>query len=64
MAAIGGRERIAREVEPALFEEVGDLLYIQLTGGIEDAWTPMMWEKRLKLRQLMQPILVPWPTRP
>ena len=58
VAAIGGREQIAREVEPVVFEEVGDLLYIQLTAGIEDAWTPLMWEKRLKLRELMQPILV------
>jgi len=58
VAAIGGRDQIARVVDPALFEEVGDLLYVQLTASIEDAWTPMMWEKRLKFRQLMQPILV------
>lgn len=58
VAAIGGRDQIARVVEPALFEEVGDLLYVQLTARIEDAWTPMMWEKRLRFRQLMQPILV------
>lgn len=58
VAAIGGRDRIAREVEPALFEQVDDLLYIQLTADFEDANTPVMWEKRLKLRKLMEPILV------
>jgi len=59
VAAIGGRDRIAREVEPALFEQLDDLLYIQLTAGIDDAWTPAMWAKRLKLRKLMESILVP-----
>lgn len=58
VAAIGGRDRIAREVEPALFEQVDDLLYIQLTADFEDAYTPAMWAKRLKLRKLMEPILV------
>lgn len=58
VAAIGGRERIAREVEPALLEPVDDLLYIQLTADFADAHTPAMWEKRLKLRKLMAPILV------
>lgn len=56
--AIGGRGRIAREVEPAVFEQVDDLLYIQLTENFDEAHTPMMWEKRLKLRRLMEPILV------
>jgi len=58
VAAIGGRDRIAREVEPALFEQVDDLLYIQLTENFDEAHTPAMWEKRLKLRKLMEPILV------
>ncbi len=57
--AIGGRDRIQKEVQPALMEQIGDLLYIQLTAWIDDAWTPEMWNKRLKLRQLMEPILVP-----
>jgi hypothetical protein len=57
VAAIGGRDRIAREVEPALLEQVDDLLYIQLTESFDEAHTPAMWEKRLKLRKLMEPIL-------
>lgn len=57
--AIGGRERIQREVQPALMQQIGDLLYIQLTAWIDDAWTPAMWDKRRALRRLMEPILVP-----
>ncbi len=57
--AIGGRRRIEEVVQPALIEEVGDLLYIQLTATIWDAWTPEMWDKRLRFRRLMEPILVP-----
>lgn len=58
VAAIGGRDRLKREVDPAVLEPVDDLLYIQLTDNFEDAHTPAMWEKRLKLRTLMEPILV------
>ena len=58
VAAIGGVERIRAEVQPARIDAVGDLTYIQLTETVETALTAEGNERRLRLQELMAPILL------
>jgi hypothetical protein len=59
LAAIGGRERIASAVAPAVIREVGDLTYVQLSERVEDALAPATEAKRRALADLIAPIVTP-----
>lgn len=54
---IGGVERIAAEVAPAVVRRVGELTYVQLTASVETGMSAEAGAKRDKLEALMAPIL-------
>lgn len=57
LAAIGGIERIQREVAPAVIRSIGPLTYVQLTSSIDTAMSAEAGAKREQLEALMDPIL-------
>jgi hypothetical protein len=59
VAAIGGRERIAEVVQPAILHDVGSLLYVQLSATVDDALTTETEAKRRAFADLLRPIEVP-----
>ncbi|HEY6032680.1 MAG TPA: hypothetical protein VIV58_00435, partial [Kofleriaceae bacterium] len=57
--AVGGLERIRREVEPARIDRLGELVYFQLTESIVDAIGPACDAKRRAFDTVLAPILPP-----
>ncbi len=57
--AIGGLDRIRREVEPARIDRVGPLIYVQLTETVDNGLTAACEAKRRAFDTLLAPILPP-----
>jgi hypothetical protein len=57
--AIGGLDRIRREVEPARVTVLGPLVYFQLTETVDEALTDACEAKRRAFDTLLAPILPP-----
>jgi len=57
--AVGGLDRIRREVVPARIDRLGELVYFQLTESIEDALGPACAAKRRAFDIVLAPLLPP-----
>lgn len=57
--AVGGLDRIRREVELARVDRLGELVYFQLTESIDDALGPECNAKRRAFDGVLAPILPP-----
>lgn len=57
--AVGGIDRIRREVEPARIDRLGELVYFQLTESIADAVDAACDAKRRAFDAVLAPILPP-----
>jgi hypothetical protein len=57
--AIGGRARLLDVVQPPVVQDVGDLLYVQLSTNVADALAPETEARRRAFADLLAPITVP-----
>jgi hypothetical protein len=56
---IGGRTKVIDVVEPAVVQDVGPLVYFQLTERVGDALAPAAEAKRARFEELVAPLLPP-----